>query len=87
MLTWLFLIFLWGLFVGGLARFLVPGKDSMGLFGTWMLGIAGGFMGGFLGYVVFGADIEDGLVQTSGFIGSVFGSMVILLLRRSFVNR
>ena len=42
-----------GLIAGALARLLVPGKDSLGIGGTILLGIVGSFIGGFLGYVLF----------------------------------
>ena len=38
----------------------------------WFVFIA--FVGGFLGYALFGADIEDGAVQMGGIFGSIIGS-------------
>ncbi|MGH3262265.1 MAG: GlsB/YeaQ/YmgE family stress response membrane protein, partial [Trebonia sp.] len=37
-----------GLFVGAIARLLMPGRDPIGCLGTIGLGIAGSFIGGFL---------------------------------------
>ena len=76
-----------GLIAGALARLLVPGKDPMGLLGTWLLGVLGSFVGGFLGYLLFGRDIDDGAVQLSGIIGSVIGAIVLLLIWRAFSHR
>ena len=76
-----------GLLAGALARLLVPGDDSMSLSATWLIGVAGSFVGGFLGYVLFGADIDDGAVQVSGVIGSVLGAVVILLIMRATNRR
>ena len=45
---------LWLLIAGLVARLLVPGRDPMGILGTILLGIVGSFIGGFLGYVLFG---------------------------------
>ena len=42
-----------GLIVGALARFLVPGRDPMGWLGTIVLGIAGSFVGGFIGSLIW----------------------------------
>ena len=44
----LFLIVI-GLIGGFIARALVPGRDSLSLGGTILLGIVGSFVGGFIG--------------------------------------
>jgi uncharacterized membrane protein YeaQ/YmgE (transglycosylase-associated protein family) len=76
-----------GLIAGALARLLVPGRDPMGLLGTLALGLIGSFIGGFLGYVIFGANIERGAVQTAGLFGSVIGAVIALLIWRSMSAR
>jgi uncharacterized membrane protein YeaQ/YmgE (transglycosylase-associated protein family) len=76
-----------GFIAGGLARLLVPGPDPMSLAGTWLLGVLGSFVGGFLGYVLFGADIDDGAVQVSGIFGSVIGAIILLLIYRAVQRR
>jgi len=72
-----------GLVAGALARLLVPGKDSMSLAMTAVIGIAGSFVGGFLGYLI-GHDKGEGGLQTSGVIGSVIGAVIVLLAWRKF---
>jgi uncharacterized membrane protein YeaQ/YmgE (transglycosylase-associated protein family) len=69
-----------GIIAGYLARLLVPGNDPMGFVGTVVLGIAGSFLGGFLGYVLFDKDIGEGALQTSGIVGSVLGAMLLLVV-------
>jgi uncharacterized membrane protein YeaQ/YmgE (transglycosylase-associated protein family) len=86
MLWFILVLLVVGLIAGALARLLVPGRDPMGLLGTWLLGVIGSFVGGFLGYVLFGADTEDGAVQVAGFIGSVLGAIIVLLVYRA-INR
>ncbi len=76
-----------GLLAGALARLLVPGDDPMGLGATWLLGVAGSFVGGFLGYLLFGSDIDDGAVQVSGVVGSVLGAIVVLVVYRAANHR
>src|SRR5215204_311182 len=76
-----------GLIAGFIARALVPGRDPMGIGGTLLLGIVGSFIGGFLGYLLFGRDIEDGAVQTSGVIGSIIGAVIVLLIYRAVSRR
>ena len=71
-----------GLVAGFLARALVPGDDSMSIGKTMLLGVVGSFIGGLIGYVLFGADIDDGMVQASGLIGSVVGSVIALMVYR-----
>jgi uncharacterized membrane protein YeaQ/YmgE (transglycosylase-associated protein family) len=68
-----------GAIAGFLARALVPGKDSMGIVATIVLGIVGSFVGGFLASLLFGRD-GGSLLQTSGLIGSVIGAIIALLV-------
>lgn len=83
MLWFLLVLFFFGIIFGAIARLVVPGPDPMGIVGTWALGVAGSFVGGFLGYLIFGADIDDGAVQMGGIFGSIIGSIVLLLIVRS----
>ena len=75
-----------GIVAGFLARLLVPGPDPMSIGATILLGIVGSFIGGFLGFVLFGHDFDDGAFQASGLIGSVVGAVIALLVYRA-VNR
>ena len=87
MLWFIIVLLVVGLLAGALARLLVPGPDPMSLAATWLLGVLGSFVGGFIGYVLFGADIDDGAVQTSGIIGSVIGAIILLLIYRAIQRR
>ena len=69
-----------GLIAGALARLLVPGKQDLSMPMTIVIGIAGSFLGGFLGYLLFRKDDDDGFFQPSGIIGSVIGAIVVLLI-------
>lgn len=84
-----FIIFLIviGFVAGFLARLLVPGPDPMSLLQTWVLGVAGSFIGGFIGYLLFRKDGDDGWVQPAGLIGSVIGAIVALLVYRAMQRR
>lgn len=82
MLWFVISIIIIGFIAGLIARALVPGDDSMGLVATTLLGIAGSLVGGFLGYVLFGADMASGAFQTSGIVGSVIGAIIVLLIVR-----
>jgi uncharacterized membrane protein YeaQ/YmgE (transglycosylase-associated protein family) len=76
-----------GLIAGALARLLVPGRDPMGIGATILLGIVGSFIGGFLGYVLFHHDSNQGALQPSGIVGSVIGAIIALLIYRAVSGR
>jgi uncharacterized membrane protein YeaQ/YmgE (transglycosylase-associated protein family) len=65
-----------GLIVGFLARAIMPGRQSMGLIGTALIGIAGSFVGGMLGNLFYGGPLLN--LHTSGFIGSILGALLVL---------
>ena len=72
-----------GLIVGAIAKFLMPGKDPGGWIVTILLGVVGSFIGTYLGQAL-------GLYRTgepAGFIGSIVGAMILLLLYRLVVKR
>ena len=73
---------LFGLVIGAIAKFLMPGRDPGGWIVTILLGIAGSFVGGFLASSLLGRDD-----QTAGWIGSIIGAMVLLFIYRLIVGR
>jgi uncharacterized membrane protein YeaQ/YmgE (transglycosylase-associated protein family) len=72
-----------GLVVGLIARLLMPGRDSMGLIMTSILGIVGFFLGTFLGRTLFG----KGPYYQARWLMSILGSLVLLLLYRVLFAR
>jgi uncharacterized membrane protein YeaQ/YmgE (transglycosylase-associated protein family) len=76
-----------GIIAGYLARLLVPGRDPMGFVQTVLLGIVGSFIGGFLGYVIFGKDFDEGGLQPAGVVGSVIGAVIALLIYNAATHR
>ncbi|HEX6425122.1 MAG TPA: GlsB/YeaQ/YmgE family stress response membrane protein [Acidimicrobiales bacterium] len=76
-----------GIIAGYVARLLVPGRDPMSFVQTAILGIVGSFIGGFLGYVLFGHDFDDGALQASGVIGSIIGAVIALLIYNATTRR
>ena len=87
MLWFLISLLIIGLVAGFVARAVVPGPDPMGIGATLLLGIVGSFIGGFLGYLLFGNDIEDGGFQAAGFLGSIIGAIIALLIYRAVTSR
>jgi uncharacterized membrane protein YeaQ/YmgE (transglycosylase-associated protein family) len=87
MLTFLIILAVVGIIAGFVARALVPGDDSMSIGATMLLGIIGSVIGGFLGYVLFGTDFDDGAFQTAGLLGSIVGAVIALLVYRATNDR
>jgi uncharacterized membrane protein YeaQ/YmgE (transglycosylase-associated protein family) len=79
-LLWMLLI---GVIVGAIAKFLMPGDDPGGFFITMLLGVAGALIAGFSGRAL--GWYSEG--EPAGFIASVIGSMVLLLIYRLFAGR
>ena len=68
---------IFGLIVGALAKFLMPGKDPGGCIVTALIGLAGSMVGTFLGRMLFGSGS-----YSAGWIMSIIGAMVLLGLYR-----
>ena len=76
-----------GAIAGFVARLLVPGRDPMGIGATILLGVVGSFVGGFLGWALFGKDLSEGALQPSGIIGSIVGAVIALLIYNAVTHR
>jgi uncharacterized membrane protein YeaQ/YmgE (transglycosylase-associated protein family) len=68
-----------GILAGFIARAVLPGDDSMGFFGTLLLGLGGSLVGGFLGNLLFDAQLD---IDPAGIIGSIIGAVIVLLILR-----
>ncbi|HEY2812565.1 MAG TPA: GlsB/YeaQ/YmgE family stress response membrane protein [Acidimicrobiales bacterium] len=84
MLGFIVYLLLIGLVAGFIARAIIPGRDAMTIGQTIILGIVGSFIGGFLGWALFGADAGDGALQASGIFGSIIGAVIALMVWRRF---
>ena len=82
MVLFIIVLLIVGFIVGGIARLLMPGRDSLGFFGTVLLGIVGSFVGGFLQNLVEYHTMSVHSFHPVGLIGSIIGAWVLLLLLR-----
>jgi len=76
---WIF----FGLVVGIVAKFLMPGRDPGGFFITILLGIVGSLVGGFLGRLIGWYGDGDPI----GFVMAVVGSIILLAAYRLTMGR
>jgi uncharacterized membrane protein YeaQ/YmgE (transglycosylase-associated protein family) len=73
--NWLYIILI-GFIVGLLARALKPGRDSMGIILTTLVGIAGALLAGWAGQAM--GWYRPG--EAAGFWGALIGAIVILVI-------
>jgi len=77
-----------GLIVGAIARLIVPGRHHMGLIATALLGIAGAYVGGTLGSVVFPPhEFTITPPIRHSFLGALVGAVILLLIYGFFKAR
>lgn len=66
-----------GLVVGAIAKFIMPGKDPGGLIVTAIIGMVGSLIGTFIGRFLWG-----GAGYESGWITSILGAVLLLWIYR-----
>jgi uncharacterized membrane protein YeaQ/YmgE (transglycosylase-associated protein family) len=74
-----------GLIVGILARFFYPGAVPLGLIMSSVLGIAGSFVGGFLGRLIQPSGADDPL-HSAGILLSIIGAMILIFICRNVLH-
>lgn len=67
-----------GLVAGFIARAIMPGRQSMGVIATTLLGMVGSVLGGFIGNLISGDRLFD--LHAAGIIGSIVGAVIVLAL-------
>ena len=72
-----------GLIVGLIARAIKPGRDAMGWIMTIILGIAGSFLAGYVGQAMGWYAIGE----PAGWIASIVGAIVLLVLYNLVTRR
>lgn len=72
-----------GLIVGALAKLVMPGRDPGGFIITILLGVAGAFVGGWIGHALGWYSAGEG----PGIIMSVIGAVLLLGIYRLVIGR
>jgi uncharacterized membrane protein YeaQ/YmgE (transglycosylase-associated protein family) len=75
-LIWMFIV---GVVVGALARFILPGVEHLGIFMTGILGIVGSYVGGFIARL-FSKPPPGATIHPAGIIMSVIGALLVLFI-------
>ncbi len=78
-LSWI----VFGLVVGIIAKLVTPGRDPGGFIVTILLGVAGALFGGFVGRAMG----FYGPSQTAGWLMSIGGAILLLVLYRMVARR
>jgi len=74
---------LFGLVIGVIAKLIMPGRDPGGIIVTMLLGIVGAVLGGFVGRSLG----FYGPQQAAGWLMSIVGAIVVLMLYRVLAGR
>lgn len=72
--VWMFVV---GIVVGAIARFIMPGSEHIGLLMTGVLGVAGSFVGGLIARL-FSQPAEGSPIHPAGLVLSVIGALILL---------
>ena len=81
MVGWIFI----GLIAGGLAKFIMPGKDPGGFIVTTLLGIAGAVLGGFVGTLLNVGSFNGFDLKSMAL--AVGGAIILLAIYRLIFGR
>lgn len=72
-----------GLVIGLIARLIVPGRQSIGMLMTILVGIIGAFVGGLLSTAIWGTPIDAEGAEVSqlwaGWLMSIVGAVIVLI--------
>jgi uncharacterized membrane protein YeaQ/YmgE (transglycosylase-associated protein family) len=75
-LLWMFIV---GIIVGAIARFIMPGAEHMGIIMTGVLGIVGSFVGGLIARL-FSKPAPGAPFHPAGIVLSIVGALIVLWL-------
>lgn len=68
-----------GLIAGAIAKAILPGRQGGGWIATLLLGVVGAMLGGWLGSMLFGADMNE-FWSLESWLLAIGGAIVVLLI-------
>jgi len=68
-----------GLLAGAIAKLILPGRQGGGWLVTLLLGVVGALLGGWLGGLLFNADLQ-GFFSPVTWLLAIGGSIIVLLI-------
>jgi uncharacterized membrane protein YeaQ/YmgE (transglycosylase-associated protein family) len=80
-IIWMFIV---GIVIGAIARFVMPGTEHMSIFMTGILGIVGSIVGGFIARL-FSKPAPGAPFHPAGIIMSIIGAVIVLFLWNKFM--
>ncbi len=81
-----FAFLLLGLIAGAIAKAILPGRQGGGWFATLILGVIGALIGGWLGSVIFDADINE-FWSLQSWLLAIGGSLIVLVIYGALTGR
>ncbi len=73
--VWMFVV---GIVVGAVARWIMPGAEGMGWVMTGVLGVVGSFVGGLIMQVIGGRPAAGAMIHPAGLLMSLIGALIVL---------
>lgn len=74
-----------GLIAGAIAKAILPGRQGGGWFITLLLGVVGALLGGWLGGLLFGVDMNE-FWSIESWLTAIVGSIIVLLIYGLFTR-
>lgn len=75
-----------GLIAGAIAKAILPGRQGGGWIITLVLGVVGALLGGFLGNLIFDADLEE-FFSLQTWALAIGGSIIVLVIYGALTGR
>lgn len=81
-----FAFLLLGLIAGAIAKLILPGKQAGGWVITLILGVVGAILGGWIGQLLFNADVDE-FFSLSSWLLAIGGSLIVLVVYGAITGR
>ncbi|WP_026551823.1 GlsB/YeaQ/YmgE family stress response membrane protein [Arthrobacter sp. H20] len=81
-----FAFLLLGLIAGAIAKLILPGKQAGGWVITLILGVVGALLGGWIGGLLFDADMNE-FFSLSSWLLAIGGALIVLVVYGAITGR